>query len=271
MSRPRDADPDRALTSDLMRPTRDSTAEQQLLERMYVLCAVEMLPRLQAAACTQPHFERYRAWLTAQRELFQRPGVPLVPDAAAIVTMDGAARRAAIDELRGRARGTPMEPVVEAAGRVYDNVVDVVEGRVKLVRLLLQDDLLIRFYDWANDLSDLGAMFRVVGRGKPRLRVLEIGAGTGGTTARALEGFTSDAGERLYGDYMFTDIAEKFFAAARQRFEAYEGIEYRKLDISRDPRDQGFEAGAYDFLIASNASLHSPLPDRIWRWWKEFS
>ncbi|KAF2177961.1 methyltransferase type 12, partial [Zopfia rhizophila CBS 207.26] len=82
------------------------------------------------------------------------------------------------------------------------------------------------------------------------------GAGTGGTTARALAGLKSDSGEQLYSSYVFTDISTLFFDSARQRFGAYDNIEYRALDISRDPREQGFEAGAYDLVIASNV-LHA--------------
>ena len=238
----------------VMKPTRDSTAEQQLIARMWVMCAIEMQDKLRAAACTRPHFERYRSLLATEYERFKQPGYPQVPDSREMVAMSNEARLKAMTELRERVKDTYMWPVIEGPWRVYDNVVDIVEGRLKLVKVLLRDGLLEKFYDWANGLSEVRPMFNLMGRSKPQLRVLEIGAGTGGTTARALAGLKSDAGEQLYSTYVFTDISTLFFDSARQRFEAYDNIEYRALDISRDPREQGFEAGAYDLVIASNVS-----------------
>ncbi|KAL9619782.1 MAG: hypothetical protein Q9160_005618 [Pyrenula sp. 1 TL-2023] len=237
---------------ELMKPTRDSTAEQQMLERMYVMCAVEIREQLQAAKCTKPHFERYRSWLAAEYDRFKKPGLPLVPDSADIVAMSSKTRREAIAECHEKGKGTRMWPVLEAAWRVYVNTIDVVEGRLKLVRVLMEDRLFPQFYDWANELTNLRPLFNIIGHSNPHLRVLEIGAGTGGTTARALDGLKSDYGERLYSKYVFTDISELFLEPAKRRFEAFQGVEYRKLDVSRDPREQGFEEGAYDLVIASN-------------------
>lgn len=239
---------------EVMKPTRDSTAEQQMIAKMWVMCAIEMQDKLRAATCTRPHFERYRSWLAAEYERFKQPGYPQVPDSRELVAMSSEARLKAMTELRERVKDTYMWPVIEGPWRVYDNVVDIVEGRVKLVKVLLKDGLLEKFYDWANGLSEVRPMFNLMGRSNPQLRILEIGAGTGGTTARALAGLKSDSGERLYSSYVYTDISTLFFDSARQRFEAYDNIEYRALDISRDPREQGFEAGAYDLVIASNVS-----------------
>jgi hypothetical protein len=247
------------LVDEVMKPTRDSTAEQQMIAKMWVMCAIEMQDKLPAATCTRPHFERYRSWLAAEYERFKQPGYPQVPDSCELVAMSSEARLEAMTELRERVKDTYMWPVIEGPWRVYDNVVDIVEGRLKLVKVLLKDGLLEKFYDWANGLSEVRPMFNLMGRSNPQLRILEIGAGTGGTTARALAGLKSDSGERLYSSYVFTDISTLFFDSARQRFEAYDNIEYRGLDISRDPQEQGFEAGAYDLVIASNVSFEKFL------------
>ena len=85
-----------------------------------------------------------------------------------------------------------------------------------------------------------------------RLRIIEVGAGTGSATAAILP-------ELPQGrfDYMYTDISAGFFAEAESRFGDGGGcIEYRPLDIEKDPVDQGFDAHGYDLLIASNV-LHA--------------
>ena len=83
-----------------------------------------------------------------------------------------------------------------------------------------------------------------------RLRVIEVGAGTGSATASVLP----ELPEGRF-DYMYTDISAGFFAEAEARF-GNEAIEYRPLDIEKDPVAQGFDAHSYDLLIASNV-LHA--------------
>ena len=85
-----------------------------------------------------------------------------------------------------------------------------------------------------------------------RLRVLEVGAGTGAGTSAVLP-------ELPVGrfDYTYTDISAGFFAEAEGRFGGSDGsIEYRVLDIEKDPIEQGFDLHGYDLVIASNV-LHA--------------
>ena len=84
-----------------------------------------------------------------------------------------------------------------------------------------------------------------------RLRVLEVGAGTGSATSVVLPELPAEC------DYMFTDISAGFFAEAESRFGS-SGIpmEFRPLDIEKEPLGQGFEPHAYDLIIAANV-LHA--------------
>ncbi len=85
-----------------------------------------------------------------------------------------------------------------------------------------------------------------------RLRVVEIGAGTGSATAAVLP----ELPEGRF-DYMYTDISAGFFSEAEARFGDGGGcIEYRPLDIEKDPLEQGFDLHGYDLAIASNV-LHA--------------
>ena len=85
-----------------------------------------------------------------------------------------------------------------------------------------------------------------------RLRVLEVGAGIGSATEYILP--VLPAGRF---DLMYTDISAGFFAEAEARFSTGDvSIDYRVLDIEKDPLDQGFEPHAYDLIIAANV-LHA--------------
>ena len=95
---------------------------------------------------------------------------------------------------------------------------------------------------------------RALLRGLPagrRLRVIEVGAGTGSATAAVLP----ELPDGRY-DYTYTDISAGFFAEAEARFGGGEAIEYRVLDMENDPVTQGYDAHGYDLVIASNV-LHA--------------
>ena len=87
-----------------------------------------------------------------------------------------------------------------------------------------------------------------------RLRVLEIGAGTGGTTARVLERLAPHR-DRL--EYLYTDVSNGFLRHGRKHFGHHGGhLSFRRLDIERDVVEQGFEKGTFDVVVAANV-LHA--------------
>ncbi|KAK1657167.1 hypothetical protein BDP55DRAFT_567859, partial [Colletotrichum godetiae] len=81
--------------------------------------------------------------------------------------------------------------------------------------------------------------------------MLEIGAGTGGTTWSVLH-----AVDELYDSYTFTDVSPAFFSAAAEKFAAFDRVSYRTLDIEQDVAAQGFTPHSYDVVIAANV-LHA--------------
>lgn len=79
------------------------------------------------------------------------------------------------------------------------------------------------------------------------LRVLEVGAGVGGTTSAVL-----DALEGRRVRYLFTDVSDFFLDHARARFAGRQGMSYAHFNLDRDPAEQGI-AGGFDLVLASNA------------------
>jgi 1-acyl-sn-glycerol-3-phosphate acyltransferase len=84
-----------------------------------------------------------------------------------------------------------------------------------------------------------------------RARILEIGAGTGGTTAYVLPNLPPGS-----FDYTFTDISPVFVDAAPSHSGSVDGFAARTLDIEKAPSTQGFAPHAYDVIVASNV-LHA--------------
>jgi NADPH:quinone reductase-like Zn-dependent oxidoreductase len=88
------------------------------------------------------------------------------------------------------------------------------------------------------------------------MRILEVGAGTGGTTETIFRSIIDVQGAPTYSVYTFTDISAGFFPAAKERFAHSSNMEFKVLDVSQDPLEQGFEEGQYDLVIAANV-LHA--------------
>lgn len=86
------------------------------------------------------------------------------------------------------------------------------------------------------------------GRG---LRIVEIGVGTGGTTAGVLPLLPASQSE-----YHFTDLGTSFLHKAQTRFADYDFVRYQALDIEKAPTTQGFARHGADLVIAANV-LHA--------------
>ena len=138
---------------------------------------------------------------------------------------------------------------------------EVLRGREDPLSLLFGDaepqaaDLYRRAPVWKAANQMLGEVVQNIAAGLPdgrRLRVLEVGAGIGSATECILPGLPAGR-----FDYTYTDISAGFFADAEGRFsQADVPIEYRVLDIEKDPEDQGFDSHGYDLVIAANV-LHA--------------
>ena len=85
-----------------------------------------------------------------------------------------------------------------------------------------------------------------------KLRLVEIGAGTGGTTARVLEKLRGY--EPWIGEYCYTDISKAFLLHAERTYgRDYPYLTYRLWNVEEA---QGIEAGTFDIAIAANV-LHA--------------
>lgn len=83
-------------------------------------------------------------------------------------------------------------------------------------------------------------------------RVLEIGAGTGATTAPVLQLLPSSV------RYEFTDVSEYFLDAARHRWAHRNAFSAAHYDLHQNAEQQGYEAGGIDVVLAANV-LHNGL------------
>ena len=82
-------------------------------------------------------------------------------------------------------------------------------------------------------------------------RILEIGAGTGSTTASLLPTLSNKNVE-----YLFTDISTLFLSWAKENFKSYPFMSYQLLNIEQEPATQGLKDRQFDIVVAVNV-LHA--------------
>ncbi|SPE63591.1 Erythronolide synthase, modules 3 and 4 [Streptomyces netropsis] len=145
-------------------------------------------------------------------------------------------------------------------GRCGLHLADVLRGRTDPRELLFAETdrhLIEQFYSRAPSVqTQLDIVRQIVctitgtwPRGRP-LRILEVGAGTGGMTDRLLDVLPPESTE-----YVYSDVSAVFFPRARRRFADRDFLVYRVVDIDRPLEEQGLAPGSFDLVLAHNA-LH---------------
>lgn len=251
----------------LIKPAGDKSKWYQLLDQFNVLCMAQSVDRLRnGPRPTREYLQHFHKWLkdTVDGLAHGSSTCSGVPDAKDLVTMEVEKRTQMIDDLYSQLQGSPVHAPATAIHRVSSHCGSIFSGNTSELELLLADGVLQHVYDCLLEDSDTSAFVSLVAHKKPNLRVLEIGAGTGGATNTVLQALKSASGERIYSSYTYTDVSPGFFADAKERFKEYSGLEFAVLDISTDPLEQGFEAGSFDLIVAWNvlhatSNLHQTL------------
>lgn len=252
----------------LIRPSIPRHLYAPALDELTRLGQVYGQRRMAESSCSQdglPHMVKYRSWVDSQLEHLQSSNVGVGDDgdgSSSIVAIQRLSDATIVDRMANivkKLSDTPVAACAVAVQKVALNMSGLYVGETEALEILLADDTLTQVYI-ATDACDRSDFIRHLAHSKPNLRVLEIGAGTGASTMSMLKHLVlpGPGQHPLYSKYTFTDISSAFFVAAKEHFKAYSNIEYRTLDISKDPAAQGFDNGQdrYDLVIATNV-LHA--------------
>jgi acyl transferase domain-containing protein len=123
------------------------------------------------------------------------------------------------------------------------------EGSLDLTEHVYRDSPFVRY----RNLMAVKAVTAILAElpASRRLRILELGAGTGGLTQYLLRALPP---ERTA--YAFTDVSKHFLVQAQEKLRDYSFVNYELLDIEREPREQGFEPHSFDMVVAAEV-LHA--------------
>jgi protein-L-isoaspartate O-methyltransferase len=251
--------PDIDLTDakQLIRPIADLTSCIQLVEKLHILCSIETTRVLKNAKSSKYHMRRFKEWNEQFVATIQCRGSIVVEDTGRLFQMTLEERQALIRKLLEEALATPAKYIAIALARVHDFVEEIFHGKTDVLALLLADNVLAGIYNFTN-MFDHERFFRLLGHSNPSMRILEIGAGTGGFTSTVLPTLYKSGFGSMFSIYTYTDISPGFFKAAKDRFQEYPNLEYVKLDISQELAAQGLQQHSYDLVVAANVSLTTP-------------
>ncbi|MED0769717.1 class I SAM-dependent methyltransferase, partial [Bacillus atrophaeus] len=158
-----------------------------------------------------------------------------------------------------------MVVLVETAIRALP---DILTGKVSATDILFPDssmDLVEGVYknnqvaDYFNDvLADTVIAFmqeRLKQEPGAKVRMLEIGAGTGGTSASVFEKLK--VYQSHVKEYCYTDLSKAFLMHAEKEYGPENPyLTYKVFNVEENVAEQGIEAGKYDVVIAANV-LHA--------------
>ncbi|KAF9697145.1 hypothetical protein EKO04_005124 [Ascochyta lentis] len=143
----------------------------------------------------------------------------------------------------------------KAIAHVGPELTRLLTGRTDPIQHILRDDLLFRIYsadEGARPNHYIAQVAERLSSKQQELSILEIGAGTGGTTGHILRA-CSPNGEPFCKQYLYTDISAGFFKTGEAALKKWNSLlTFKKLDIEHDPVQQGFEAHSFDLIITAN-------------------
>ncbi|RMZ86790.1 hypothetical protein DV736_g5985, partial [Chaetothyriales sp. CBS 134916] len=226
----------------------------QLQEELALFCILESAERVRCLEPCQLHYAKYRDWMDQQISLAAAGNYKLVKNSSEYVKLSSEQRLEAINNLTNKLMEKRNTAFTVGLRRIFDNIDKIFTGEVRVLDVLLRDNVLAKIYDIMT--FDYAKFVRLLAHARPNLRILEVGAGTGGTTETITRSLVDVGGLPVYSTYTFTDISAGFFPSARERFAHVSNMEFKVFDVTKDPAEQGLQAGSYDLVLAANV-LHA--------------
>ncbi|KAH7110764.1 hypothetical protein EDB81DRAFT_831591 [Dactylonectria macrodidyma] len=243
--------------STLFTPPDSDRIETQLQEELVLMLILETVESIRYLQPHQPHFAKFRDWMNQQIGWAMAGRYKLVDDSEQYVRLPKKERQALIAERIEQLLKLPKKAFTIGLKLVFDNIQNIFTGDANTLDILLQHNVLASIYDVMG--FDYARFITLLAHTRPNLRILEVGAGTGGTTETILRSLADIGGMPACSIYTFTDVSAGFFPAARERFAHASNMEFKVFDITRDPGEQGFKEDSYDLIIASNVLHATPF------------
>ncbi|KAI6268439.1 Type I Iterative PKS [Pyricularia oryzae] len=160
-----------------------------------------------------------------------------------------------------------MRPAWQLHGAFIRELQPILTGSVDPLQVMFGSDKAGLFYtDMFDQVCDhrLRKFLHLAVHENPNMRIIEVGAGTGGFTGSILPilaALETETGTQRFSSYTYTDVSPAFFEAAEARWGAAGGclrerMVFKTFNMKHSPAKEGFKEGAYDMVIAGSV-LHA--------------
>ena len=232
----------------------------------------------EGAACTLSGIDRilglseaHRRWMARSLELLSQAGHLHASEDSYALAANQADEDAwsvwhRFKDARGGTPETPGRvPLLEAmlhalpqiiAGRVPATQVMFPDASHALVEGVYKHNAAADYFNGlAADAADAYIRSLLAQTPQSRIRILEIGAGTGSTSEHMFRRLSELAPN--IAEYVYTDLSKAFLVQAESRFGAdVPYLRYRAFDVEKAPGPQGIALASFDVVIATNV-LHA--------------
>ena len=237
--------------------TQDSFCTMAAIERAALIFAERAVQQIDLETVSEmaEHHQKYFFWL----ETRAKQGIE-----ASSVLRDSRA-----SEIMSKREDELIEYARNKCGadgrlscKIGEDLIDILKGKTAPLTLMLEDGLLGESYRTGRigerTHPDAARYVGLMAHQNPHLKILEVGAGTCGTTVALLPQLAGAAGGNpRFSKYVCTDISTGFFDEAKKVLQPWTPmLDFERLDIEFDPCQQGFVEAEFDLVIASNV-LHA--------------
>ncbi|MFG3547690.1 amino acid adenylation domain-containing protein [Streptomyces sp. NPDC047725] len=232
-------------TADIMRIAHVAQKHERLVRRWLAACTEHGYLREDGGAYTCPRLitpdDVARAWAEVER---------LMPEAHD--------RPELVEYFRTAARHLPqlLRDEQDPVQLLFP------EGDLSIQEAAYMEGFLSRYLNRLATSTVLGVARRH--RGGAPLRVLEIGAGVGGTSADTIPALD---GENVR--YTFTDVSQFFLNKAADAYRAYPWVDYAMFDFNEPFREQGVPPNSVDVILCGNVMHYAKDARQVLRRMRE--
>ncbi len=127
------------------------------------------------------------------------------------------------------------------------------QGKQEMALSIYRDELIARH----NNAAVAALVNRIVANSDSHMNILELGAGTGATTASVLpilDGYDVS--------YQFTDVTAFFLPEAHRQFAQYPWLQFGLFDLNTDYRKQGIAPNSVDVIICAGMLNSTQTPEQ---------
>lgn len=243
--------------------SNESAYDPHIVDKVELLCHFYLksaIGSLETAGFStdKTHVNRYMDWMKKHVDDYEAANPTPNPEQGNPSLADSDYFQRLLAEL-------PETPESELYRSIGKDLPDLVRGEMDALNLLFTGENRAQgFYSSASFRTSNAAASTYVdllAHKDPAIKILEVGAGTGGVSAAILDKLAvygnGDQCQLRCSKYTYTDISPGFFEAAGHRFRQHaHRTEFKVLDVEKDPVHQGFDENAYDVVIAS-AVIHA--------------